>query len=278
MLKVVIMPNLTKDNAEICTIRAAEKLKSLGGQAMLDSRYSKVFVNTSIIFGDFEDILNQCDCILAIGGDGTMIHSAKHGVIVDKPVLGLNAGRLGFLAQVEQSELDIALERLVQGDYTVELRTILEVQINGKHFDFAINDAVISKSNEVNIVDFEVYSGERHMSSFRADGIIIATPTGSTAYSLSAGGPVVDPTVEAMLMTPICPHLLTARPTLFSGRHHLNISSKQSLLLCVDGEPSVRVKQASKVTVRQADIRAKFISLGEKEFFEILSKKIGDRG
>lgn len=277
-MKVLIVPNMTKENSESCTAMAAAKLLSIGCEALLDKRFAPYFGGAGARFGEFSDLISECDIILAVGGDGTMLHAAKHGLHLGKPVLGVNAGRLGFLALAEQNELGHLLERLACGDYYIEDRTILKVESTGIAEAYAINDAVLTKSPDVNIADFEVFCEHRLMDSFRADGIIFATPTGSTAYSLSAGGPIIDPLIDAVVMTPICPHTLTARPTIFSGHHNIIVKAKGPLCLSVDGEPSFYVKSGCKVIISKAKITAKFINFGEKAFFEILSEKMRYRG
>lgn len=278
MQKVLIIPNMTKDNAEACTALTIAKLSSVGIEALLDNQYQSTMGRSGARFGVFQDLLEECCMLLAIGGDGTMIHAAKHGLETGKPILGINAGRLGFLAQLEPTELDRLLLRLAQGDYRVESRTVLSASLDGAHQGYAINDAVLMKGPNVNIADYEVYCDQRFMDAIRADGIIFATPTGSTAYSLSAGGPIIDPTIDAMLMTPICPHMLSVRPTLFSGRSKLSASSSEVIQLAIDGEAPILVRPGSSVTITKATVEAKFITFEQKPFFEILSTKIKNRG
>ena len=215
-MKAMIMPNFDKKNAVACTKTVCSKLMEYGVEPwMADSCKSKLDLSF-VVYGDFYQQLQNCDLLIAIGGDGTIIHSAKHAVVFDKPILGINAGRLGFLAGLEQDELDY-LQQLAACNYQIEERMMLEVvhhSEKGEISYFALNDAVISKGALARVIDLDIYCMNRYVSSYRADGIIFSTPTGSTAYALSAGGPIVEPAIDAIGMTPISPHSLFDRTIL----------------------------------------------------------------
>ncbi len=278
MRRLLILPNITKPEALACTALVVEKLVALGCQPLLQQEHFKLLPGCPAGFGNFPRLLEQCEGILAIGGDGTIIHALKHGVEAGKPVLGINAGRLGFLAEVEPDELEEKLNRLVLGSYRIEQRTVLRAAVDQNFVGYALNDVVLTKGEGHTLAEFEIACGGRFMDSFRADGIIFSTPMGSTAYSLSAGGPVVDPAIDAILLTPICPHALSVRPTLLSGRESIVTTSREPLALTLDGQPPLTLTPGQQLAVSKAVKPADFISFGEKEFFEVLSKKIRNRG
>ncbi|MEG0457005.1 MAG: NAD(+)/NADH kinase, partial [Oscillospiraceae bacterium] len=207
-MKFVIIKNQSKDFADEYAILVKKKLEHLD--------------QTAIIFDESQNLYEQffnCDMIISIGGDGTIIKAFKTSMDYDIPILGFNLGRLGFLANLERTEIN-RLESIVKGDYTVENRMLLNVNciIDGKTFcKTAVNDVVISKDSFSKMIDFEVFANDKHFVSYRADGLIISTPTGSTAYSMSAGGPITDPLIECMLLTPICPLSMRSQTTIFSN-------------------------------------------------------------
>lgn len=284
-MKIFLMPNLSRKNALSCAADVAAKLHALGAEILLDQAKEEAFSSFPFMqYLPFYDALRACDLVIAIGGDGTMIHTAKHAVEADKPVFGINAGRLGFLTGLEVTETE-RLEALVKGDYTIEQRMMLKITrraANG-HEDvmYALNDAVISKGALAKIVDLEVFCGTEKVIAHRADGIIFATPTGSTAYSLSAGGPVIDPSIDCISMTPICSHSLLNRSIIFSDEKALTVYAKvdeeHEAYLTVDGEQGVRLEDGDRVLVEKSEIFVRFIKLVGKPFYEILNEKILDK-
>ena len=232
--------------------------------------------------------LRGCDAVIALGGDGTIIHSAKlAAVAAGKPILGINTGRFGFTASIEADELDL-LGELTAGRFSVESRMLLDTAVissDGRELyrQTAINDAVISRASLTHIIDLTVRQGGRKAISFRADGLIVCTPTGSTAYSLSAGGPIIDPTVQCITLTPICPHSLSMRSMIFSPEHDITIhtdrrpcdrdGTESASFLSVDGEPLVPVNAGDRVTVRRSGVTAGFIKLKKQNFAENIQQK-----
>lgn len=242
----------------------------------------KLGVNTKIVkFNktreiEIEDIYKIA---VVIGGDGTILKVAKSAAMVDCAVLGINAGRLGYLASANIDNFDI-LKRLVTGDYTVQPRMMLKADkiIDGKvieSFD-CLNDAVISKDSLSNVIDI-VLKISNDTISYRADGIIAATPTGSTAYSLSAGGPVVDPSLNCIILTPVCPHTLVTRSMVVDGNTPISISLnynyKTHIHLSCDGRKAFELDNHSSVNISVSDISAKFIKLNDVSVYKILSQK-----
>ena len=278
------MPNLTKKDAQFHTERIIDQLHRFGTAVSMDQRYQEAFPARGVQFcEDFYQGLDACDVVVAVGGDGTIIHAAKHAAMAGKPVLGINVGRLGFVAGLEVDELE-KLEQLVSGRYAVENRILLQVDsvLGGLHQTYyALNDAVIARGSLSRILDFKVLFNSSNMCDYRADGLIFSTPTGSTAYSLSAGGPVIDPSMECILLTPICPHSLLARTVVFGGDAVLEIhavrDADSEIFLTVDGERAVPVPDCCSIYIKRSGYRAQIIKLKQNNFYEVLNQKLAER-
>lgn len=282
IMKVLVVPNLAKKDANTVTHNVVHLLQELGCTVYLPDNKKMMLTDVNATFATFEKCLPFVDVIITIGGDGTIIHNSKHALAYDIPVLGINAGRLGFLAQLEKDHLEPYFRRLLQGDYQIEKRMLLEAWVNNDTKFLALNDVVISTGTMAKIVDIDISCNDKLIDSYRADGLIFSTPTGSTAYSLSAGGPVMDPTIDSIILTPICPHSLFGRSVIFSADKVLKakgkiINNEGNLYISVDGEESMRIQYEDIVTIKQSQKRVKFISFGEKDFYEILTKKIAYR-
>ncbi|MDR3313313.1 MAG: NAD(+)/NADH kinase [Oscillospiraceae bacterium] len=223
--------------------------------------------------------LPRCEALVAIGGDGTILRGARLALPFGIPVLGVNAGRLGFLAGLERDELHLLplLAEPVGGDM-LDARMLLEVRLweGERQLEClcCINDAAIARHSSSRVAELTVDCGGNNFP-YRGDGVIFSTPTGSTAYSLSAGGPVLDPQLESILLTPICNHLLFARSILFSPGAAFEIHiPEDGLALTCDAEPPVILRAGQRVTVRRAEEQIRFIRLKTRHFLEILSKKL----
>lgn len=278
-MKVMIIPNFAKTNSMYCIEKSCEILSNLGVEILMDYSIKDVFYRKYICYGDFDNQLEQSDIIIPVGGDGTIIHTAKHAVLKDKPVLGINAGRIGFLAGLEIDELE-KLKDLVLGNYKIENQIMLDIIHKGKGFEHcykAFNDAVISKGSLSTMIEVDVYCNDRYVISYRADGLILSTPVGSTAYNLSAGGPVVEPNLESIVMTPICPQSLFNRSIIFSSdnilRISLNPNNNSDIFLNIDGEKVIRLQKNDLIIIKRSDIKVNMISVTEKPFYEVLNDK-----
>ncbi len=225
-------------------------------------------------------VLSCCDMAVVLGGDGSMMHVAKNAAAFAVPVLGVNGGTVGFMAGVEMDQLG-RLERLMSGDYKTESRMMLDVTLCRPQEELrftALNEAVVSHGNLSRLVQLEVFCDGHSVSTYRADGVIVATPTGSTAYSLSAGGPIVDPSLNCMLLTPICPHAMHTRPYLFSDQSVLTITAHSEAYLTVDAEQAVPLTPQDRVVITRHATDARLITLKDNEaFYDILTKKLIDR-
>jgi NAD+ kinase len=237
---------------------------------------------------EYKDVLNsnnlyntdvaKSDIIITLGGDGTILRVAKQAAFLNLPVLGINVGRLGFMAAIDVDELE-CLRLLFTGHYSIEERMMLDVKTeqNPDTF-FALNDAVVSKSAISRIIDIKLQSNGRLINNYRADGIIISTPTGSTAYALSAGGPIIDPVLDSISVTPICPHSLVSRTILFSPQSVIEVSTHifddRKSYLTIDGQEAIKMHDNEKVEIKKSDTKAKLIRLKDLTFYQALNNKL----
>ena len=224
-------------------------------------------------------------CIIVLGGDGTLLQAARDVVHREIPLLGINLGQLGFLAEVDLQSLYSALDQLMADDYEVEERMMLEGcvyrgdELIGK--DIALNDIVIGRDGHLRVVRFKNYVNDVYLNSYNADGMIISTPTGSTGYNLSAGGPIVEPGAEMLLITPICPHTLNARSIVLSGHDQVEIvigpgrkMEKDRAVATFDGDTEIGLVSGERVKIRRSIHATKLIKLNDQSFLEVLSRKL----
>lgn len=224
----------------------------------------------------------QCDLAIVVGGDGTLLNSARTLVDFQVPILGVNLGRLGFLVDVSPEEFDGQLDQILAGRYREEHRSLLHAQISRKAGIVteatALNDVVIHKSDMARMIEVEAFLDGRFITAYRADGLIIATPTGSTAYALSCGGPIVHPSLETMLLVPICPHTLTQRPLLLSAdgvvELHVSPHSSTEMLVTCDGQVSLEIRPDDRVMIRKKRRRLRLLHPADYDYFELLRAKL----
>ncbi|MCH5353565.1 MAG: NAD(+)/NADH kinase [Acutalibacter sp.] len=272
---IAVVPNLTKRKAHLCTEETVSILESRGCEVLLKS---DLFDGNGVYRETEENSLRSCDIFIAIGGDGTIIHTAKLAAKYGKPILGINAGTLGFTAGLEPGELSL-LHDLLDGNYREENRLMVSVQMfsQGKETTYqALNDAVVS-GELTSIIDYWMALGENAGYRCRADGFIVATPTGSTAYSLSAGGPVIQPDMDCLVYTPVCPHALFNRSVVFGGDTRLTVTipdNMRRLFLTVDGETPTQLHTGDKLVFSRSEQIARFLKLAQKDFYDVLNQKI----
>ena len=277
-----LIANFSRENVPTVTWDVCRELAARGCGVFVAPVPGAVYPpNVQVI--DTESFCAHTGMILCIGGDGTIIDGAHCSAAYGLPVLGINAGRLGFLAQVEPEDAAKAFDRILAGEYTTEERFGISLTRQGESGEelmvsFAINDIVFTNPVMTNIIDLTIDCDGRRMNSYLADGLILSTPTGSTAYSLSAGGPVIDPGLSTISIVPICPHSVSVRPIVVSAGRSVTIRSHQSMCAVVDGRERIELLPQTAVTVRKSDKAARFVSFGEHEFFEILSHKLLQRG
>lgn len=222
----------------------------------------------------------ELDMIVVLGGDGTILRTARTIAGFEVPILGINMGRLGFLTAAEILELEKAIESISKGKYIVENRMMLECEVNNegniKTYN-SLNDIVISKGTLSRILNYEIYIDNKFYTSFNSDGVIISTPTGSTAYALSAGGPIVYPTLDVISLIPICPHSMQMRSIILESNSEISIiinSKNERVFLTVDGQEAIDLEKCKKVIVKKYDFKCKLVRINGYNYFEVLRKKI----
>jgi Predicted sugar kinase len=285
--KIELIPNIVKDSSLTYTKQIIDELHKYDCEIYISEVFSELLgaVYTSdngLRFG----APDSADLCVVLGGDGSMMRAAKKVAPRGVPLLGINLGRVGYMAELEFDELPL-LKGLFDGTYTIEERMMLGVELlrddREPHLTApALNDAVVTHGAVSRLVDIMLYCDGRQVTKYRADGLIASTPTGSTAYSMSAGGPIVDPRLDCVCVTPICPHSLYAKPLIFSAESELIIedicSDTVTLYLTVDGSETYRLSRGDKVRITKSALTAKLVRLnaksGEYGFYGVLQKKI----
>lgn len=222
------------------------------------------------------------DLLITFGGDGTLLSVARHAP-AGVPIIGVNMGTLGFLTEIRLEDFPSVLERVLAGDYRSEERITFDVEVSNDDggastFHRVVNDAVINKSALARIIEMRVTVGGQLVSTFRADGLIVSTPTGSTAYNLSAGGPIIYASVRAIAITPICPHMLTNRPIVLPDDLPIElriVTKNQEVFLTLDGQEGFPVTEYQTVTIRRSPRSVRLVHSPEKNYFEVLRTKLG---
>lgn len=226
---------------------------------------------------------NKFDLVISLGGDGTILSTARKLIKHQIPILGVNIGHLGFLTEVESSDVLASLNCLFKGEFFIEdrmmLRCIATNKISKYEFD-ALNDIVLSKGTLARIVKYNTFIDDVFYTTFISDGVIVSTPTGSTAYSLSAGGPIIYPTLDLISVTPICPHLLETRTVILDSKSKIKIKINkkyESVYLTVDGQESIELDEMDEIVVTSSPYKCKLVKLKNNNYFNILRKKMASR-
>ena len=225
----------------------------------------------------FEKMCKESDFLISLGGDGTLISVCRRSYLYHKPVLGIHAGQLGFLTDIQTEEIGHFIEELFVENYRIDTRMMLEVSLHlqGKlEKVVAFNDIVLSRSKISHMSNIKAYVDGQLFNSYYGDGLIVSTPTGSTAYNLSAGGPVVYPLTEALILTPICPHSLTQRPLVLPVDFELSFESSGDTVIVVDGQDTYNISEGDRVSLRGAKQGARLIHSLDRDYFDILKKKL----
>lgn len=266
-----IIKMFSDDGVEVGMIRQNVKtMESIDPQLAASV---ECFENHSLLAG-------WCDFAVTVGGDGTIIHMAKHAALAGKPIVGVNVGRVGFAAELETYEIS-ELKKIIVSDYNTEKRMLLDVCVKKgdreKTF-IAVNDAVISREGLSRIIDMEVSLNGENFCCYRGDGVLFSTPTGSTAYSLSAGGPIVDPNMSCLIMTPLCPYSLFSRSVVLSDKAQLSIKvhspDNSTGFLTIDGQESEEILDDDIITVKCSSVYLSMIHLKDKNFYRLLKEKL----
>ncbi len=283
-MNAAVIVNMTKEKALVCANKVADILLKNGARVYAVRESAEAFEGLGVSFCvNIRELFSVCDAAVTVGGDGTIIHAAKYAAETNTPLIGVNVGRLGFAADLETDEIE-ELKRIITGDFMIDRRMLLDVEVQkpeGLQSYLAVNDAVVAHGQFSKIVDFSLMLGNEEIARYRADGILFSTPTGSTAYSLSAGGPIVSPQIDCILMTPVCPHSLFSRSVLFEGSSRLSVAVKIpqgcSCLLTVDGEVNVDIAEGDRVSIKKSQLSLELISLKKRNFYLKLNKKLKER-
>ena len=283
MKKVILASNPYRD-AGFQTVRAAQKILQEVG---LETRICLPFevdrsfqLPRDIRFSRLEREIHSADAVICFGGDGTILHMAKIATRNRIPILGVNIGTMGFIAELESSEME-ELKRLATGDYTTDARLMLDVTVKREeeivYKDIALNDAVITKGAVARIVHLDVQCDGVRCMDFGGDGVIVSTPTGSTGYSLSAGGPIVEPDARNLILTPICAHDVVSRCTVTSDKRVITIqlseNARRNAFLSVDGGRAVKINAGDVVTVTCSKLETKLLRLKNRSFYDVINSK-----
>ena len=260
--------------------QVVEWLGARGLTVVIEKETAALVPSTSVTSATKSELPGQVDALIVLGGDGTLLSMARAVGDLGVPILGVNLGGLGFLTATTLEEMLPALEALLAGGMAVEERMMLAVRVvrggqpTGDYI--ALNDVVITKSAMSRIIDLAVSVDGRHATAYRADGLIISTPTGSTAYNLSAGGPILFPTMDAVVLTPIAPHTLSNRPIVLPGAQRIDVTLRvdQEVMLTMDGQVGVPLRERDVVEVQKARARIRLLRFDQKDFFSVLRTKL----
>lgn len=286
-MKIVLSPNPYRDKGLRAVQTAQKVLQKAGAETCICLPFEMERGNelpSHLKYTTPEVAFRGADALVCFGGDGTILRAARDAEAHHIPALGVNLGSVGFMAELEANELGL-LARLVEKRYRLEERMMLDVAVRreGKivYSDRALNDAVITKGAVARVIELEVRTDGSTLGHFSGDGVIIATPTGSTAYSLSAGGPIVEPTAENILVTPICAHTIQAASYILSRERQVTVrgnrNSRKSAYLSVDGGKAIRLNNSDQVEIRRSASKAKLIRVKNRNFYAVLNQKLGRR-
>ena len=289
MNKFAVITNYNiKDKAQ-AAISVIDRLGSLGA-AVCTASFNRERINRNsagkkrdfIEYIPLDKLYQTADVILLLGGDGTILEAARRAVPAKRPMLGINLGRLGYMAELELNEID-RLADVVADKYRLDERMVIKVEIldtagKVRFVSFALNAAVVSNGSVARIVALRMSEGGSVIADYRADGVIVATPTGSTAYSMSAGGAIVDPSLRCICVTPVCPHSLVSRPMIFPADAAIEIKNtcnrEKMLFLTLDGKSNQELAFGETVRVTESDMKAKLIRLNDNGFYDRLRRKM----
>lgn len=286
-MKIVLCPNPYRDRGLRSAQSAQRILENAGTQTAICLPFdldqgSRLELPSGVALGQLEEELKDADVLVCFGGDGTILHAAHEANARGIPILGVNLGSIGFMAELEHGELSL-LTRLAGGKFGIERRMMLDVCVRREgrcvFSDQALNDAVLTKGAVARVLDLEVTGDRVVISSFSGDGLVVATPTGSTAYSMAAGGPIVEPTAENIIIAPICAHSLHAKPFVLGANRtvgaRLTPGGKKTAYLSVDGGRAFRVQPGDWVECRRSRQATQLVKLTGRSFYERINQKLG---
>lgn len=284
MKRVIVTPNPYRDKNFETACAAMDILRDAGLEVRLCLPFDvdrNFELPPQLQFHRLEKELPRADLIICFGGDGTILHMAKAATRYDIPILGVNIGTMGFMAELESSELQ-ELSRLASGDYTLDRRMMLEVTVQRErdviYHELCLNDVAVTKGAVARIIHLSVACDDVEVMECGGDGLIVATPTGSTAYSLSAGGPIVEPEAHGILLTPICAHDMVSRCFVASDKRVISVrltrNARRNAFLSVDGGKAQKLNMGDVATIRKASKETKLIRLKNRSFYDVVNAKL----
>ena len=286
-MKIVLSSNPYRDKGLRVALEARRVLEHSGAQTVLclpfqPKKGDRLDLPRQVPLSLLDKELPTADLLVCFGGDGTILHAARDANLHGVPILGVNMGSVGFMAELERSELPL-LAPLAHGMYTIEERMMLDVKVlRGEKVvsqDMALNDAVISKGSMARVAEMEVFADRVKVTGITGDGVIVATPTGSTAYSMSAGGPIVEPTSKSIVVTPVCAHQLTARAMVLAPERIVTVQlprgNRKYLYLSVDGGKAVRLSGGDRVDICRSQRFTQLVRLADRSFYQVINQKLG---
>ena len=282
-MTVYISPNPGKAMAYGISQRAAQILLPHGAQVLMQDGLQAECMTMGVVYLSQKECLERTDVILTIGGDGTILHEANLSLEYRKPILGINLGRCGFLATCEVDEMEAKLSAVARGEYFLDNRMLLYVRVLGDDSweGHALNDVVMTKGRLQQAVDFSIYCDDILVEHYRGDGVIVATPTGSTAYSLAAGGPILDSQTKGIVVTPICPHSLASPAMVFAQERKINLCvgqvADEEVFISCDGDAGYSVKAGATAEVRLSDQVVQLITFSKADQFQAIDQKLRGR-
>ncbi len=278
MLQLAVFPNMSKRRAGEIVERIFDFYKNKNVRLVMPATEARQFRKEEYGLPCVERV--HIDMALSIGGDGTLLGVCRRFREQGIPVCGINLGTLGFLADIEPNELESRLAKILVGNYIVEHRLLLSGYIRNelgeKFLGNAINDVVISKGGGPRMLKLSTYVNDTYLMNYKADGVIISSPTGSTAYSLSAGGPILNPNIRALLLTPICAHTFQMRPLVVSedDEIRIKIEANRDLMVTLDGQEAFQIQPGDDVVVRKSSSVARIVKFADKNYYDILKAKM----
>jgi NAD+ kinase len=284
--KIILYPNIENDAGFEVTCQVGDVLHKNGWQTVICPAFADesktISPPTGYVFSDLEKESNTAEMIITLGGDGTILRAARAAAEIGVPILGINLGGKGFMAELEAEDIGL-LNTVAAGKYKIDTRVMIDVEVlrdgEVRNCDFALNDVVIKGDNKV--IDMTIFGDSQKITHFSGDGVVIATPTGSTAYSMSAGGPIVDPAAKNIIITPICAHILEARSFVLIQERivTVEIGYKKSnpSYISVDGGDHINIQSGDTVRVYKSKRDTKLVRLSDKSFYRKVSEKLGEK-
>lgn len=283
MNKFYVIANSQKDMDFAMADKISEYIIAKGGTCVCQKRdigKEGIKYNSA----DASLIPEGTECVIVLGGDGTLIQAARDLSSINVPVFGINIGTLGFLTEIDMEQAFPAIDRIMADEYNIDTRMILRGRVyrgdDKLYSDIALNDIVINRMGSLKIINFDIFVNGEYLITYPADGLIVSTPTGSTAYNLSAGGPIVRPQTDCIVMTPVCPHVLNKSSVIFGGEDVLEVRMTQSRsgveerVVTFDGTDYINLVSGDRIVISRSDTRASLIRIGKHNFLQILRNKL----